>query len=97
MKNALVQAPDTAGFSDPLNITLLPALPKQWPDGTITNGRLRGGILLNLTWTDGRLSNASFFVDREITSAREVKVVYNSNVIGSFTTSKGLRRSFGRS
>jgi len=94
--NALIQAPDTASFSDPLNVTLLPALPKQWADGSLTNTRIRGGMIMNLTWSGGMLSKASFLVDKDIQSPRKVNVLAANKVLGSFVTAKGLRRSFSQ-
>ncbi|CAE7084096.1 unnamed protein product [Rhizoctonia solani] len=50
--NALVQAPDTASLSDPLAITLLPALPSAWGSGSIESVRIRGGMTLDFSWSN---------------------------------------------
>ena len=90
IKNAIIQAPDVPTLATPLIITLLPALPKQWDAGSIKGARVRGGISINLHWSEGKLNRASFSVDALIIS-RPVKVVYAGKVLHSFTTSPGLR------
>jgi len=39
-------------------LRLLPTLPKQWPNGSISGLRGRGGFVVNMTWRDGALSEA---------------------------------------
>lgn len=39
-------------------IHLLPALPSAWPVGTVTGVRCRGGLSIDLSWMDGRLTFA---------------------------------------
>ncbi|KAF5381765.1 hypothetical protein D9615_005480 [Tricholomella constricta] len=93
--NALIQAPDVASYSTPLTVTLLPALPKQWPSGSIRGARVRGGISINLHWNKGRPTSAIFKADSNVV-ARPVQVVYGGKTLTSFTTSGGLTRAITR-
>ncbi|KAH0579033.1 hypothetical protein H2248_003194 [Termitomyces sp. 'cryptogamus'] len=87
--NALFQAPDVANYSNPLTVTLLPALPKQWPSGSITGARLRGGLTFDLRWKNGKPVSASFKADANVVS-RNVLVLCRGKTLASFKTSSGL-------
>ncbi|KAF8664131.1 hypothetical protein AX16_000821 [Volvariella volvacea WC 439] len=87
--NALLQAPDVPTNEAPLIITLLPALPKQWSNGSIRGAKVRGGITIDFSWRGGRLTSATLKVGTQIRS-RRVQVVYGGSVLRSFTSSAGL-------
>ena len=52
----------TAGVTEMLvqstatSIRILPALPRQWPNGSLKGVRARGGAQVDVTWKDGRLT-----------------------------------------
>jgi alpha-L-fucosidase 2 len=54
----------TAGMTELLmqshssEISLLPALPEQWPNGAVKGFRARGGFDIDLAWNNGALTNA---------------------------------------
>ncbi|TYC20017.1 glycoside hydrolase family 95-like protein, partial [Micromonospora sp. MP36] len=45
-------------------IHLLPALPKDWADGSFTGLRARGGYEVSCTWRDGRVTDFTVVADR---------------------------------
>ena len=72
----------TAGICEMLvqshagEIVLLPALPTEWPNGSVKGLRARGGFTLDLTWKNGKVT------DYRITAPtpREVKVKVNGEI-----------------
>lgn len=67
-------------------IQLLPALPKSWPDGSVSGLRARGGFDVSLTWKAGRLTAATI-LSRDGTPAR----VHYGETMRALTVSRGER------
>ncbi|KAF8811090.1 glycoside hydrolase family 95 protein [Phlegmacium glaucopus] len=90
--NALLQAPDVSSLTTPLVITLLPALPVQWPSGSIRGARVRGGISVDMQWKEGRLTGTLLTVDSRNRNVRQrsVRVVYDGRVLASFYSEAGI-------
>ena len=53
-------------------IRVLPALPKKWPDGSLTGVRLRGGAKADISWEQGQLTRLRLQTDH----ATQYRVLY---------------------
>ena len=57
-------------------IELLPALPKEWPEGKVTGLRARGGFTVDISWKDGKVTAYRILSPQ----SREVKVRLNGEL-----------------
>ncbi|MFG2375448.1 glycoside hydrolase N-terminal domain-containing protein [Streptomyces sp. NPDC048504] len=63
--------------SDGRDVELLPALPTDWPDGSVCGLRARGGLTADIRWRDGQLAVASIRASR----AADVRVRYGADLL----------------
>jgi alpha-L-fucosidase 2 len=87
-QNALVQAPDVPSLNSTITITLLPALPSAWNTGSVKGLRVRGGLAVDLEWSDGKATSGSVSADSSA-PARPVEVVYQGKQVAAFTAAGG--------
>ena len=62
--------------STPDKITLLPALPSRWSEGSLKGVRVRGGGKADITWINGHLSEVRLVINHDAS----YKVAYGSKV-----------------
>lgn len=91
-QNALVQAPDVASLNTTITITLLPALPTAWKSGSVTGLRVRGGLAINLEWSNGKATSGSVTIHNSA-PRRAVRVVYRGKEVAAFMTQGGKTTS----
>ncbi|WP_405945604.1 glycoside hydrolase family 95 protein [Streptomyces prunicolor] len=63
--------------SDGKDVELLPALPADWPEGSVCGLRARGGLTVDIRWRDGQLTAASIRASR----AADVRLRYGADLL----------------
>jgi alpha-L-fucosidase 2 len=75
-------------------ISLLPALPAQWPTGAIEGLRARGGFGVDLSWKDGQLEKAVIRSTQDapcrIRTKKPVRIYSGGKAIGTFSEEENL-------
>ena len=56
-------------------INLLPALPEAWPEGHIKGLKARGGFIVDMWWSDGKLIKANISSE----NGGKAKIRYNND------------------
>jgi alpha-L-fucosidase 2 len=74
-------------------IELLPALPKEWPTGSIAGLRARGGYELSLAWSDGKLVSVKV---KNVSGAGSCQVRYGDKVVGLSLKKAEMKRLNGQ-
>ena len=72
-------------------IDLLPALPKDWPTGSVKGLRARGGFEVDIEWQDGKLTRA---VIRNVSSPTGKCVVRYQDRVKKLSVTRGESREF---
>ncbi|KAI0827177.1 Six-hairpin glycosidase-like protein [Trametes gibbosa] len=96
--NGLIQTPDMASLSDIFTVFILPALPSNWPRGSIRGARLRGGLSIDFAWTGtgtGSTTLTSLVVTAgahtDVVASRRVRIVHEGKELALFEVKAGMR------
>lgn len=69
----------------PFILHLLPALPSEWKNGSISQLKARGGFLVGIKWADGKLQSAKFTATKDGT----FRVVYDGKLSSNISLKAG--------
>ncbi|KAM5541725.1 hypothetical protein V8D89_004454 [Ganoderma adspersum] len=87
--NGLIQVPDVPSTSDVYDVYILPALPTNWPSGSIKNARLRGGLGISFAWGNSALTSLQV-MGESVTTRRQIRFWHKGEVIRQLTSSPGM-------
>ena len=68
MLEALVES---RWMPDATDVELLPAVPEQWPEGSVTGVHVRGGAVIHMTWKSGKVESLTLHA----TSSRAIRLI----------------------
>ncbi|KAI0634935.1 glycoside hydrolase family 95 protein [Trametes polyzona] len=91
--NGLVQAPDVPTPSHIYVVTVLPALPKQWPKGSLKGVRLRGGVSVSFSWkpSAGPTALTSLVVTAGAHAVeRQMRIMHGGKELKTFVVQPGM-------
>ena len=91
MQNGLIQVPDTASLSDVFTVHILPALPSNWPQGSIRGARLRGGLTVDFAWSNKGALTSLVVSAGANASSRKMRLVHRGQELKSFVAQPGMR------
>ncbi|KIY63304.1 glycoside hydrolase family 95 protein [Cylindrobasidium torrendii FP15055 ss-10] len=84
--NAIVQTPDVADEDMPFVVSVLPALPDAWSEGSVRGVRGRHAMSIDLKWSSGELKEMEVRVGSTDLRPRSVQIHYKGRVISAFET-----------
>ncbi|KAH9855593.1 glycoside hydrolase family 95 protein [Lenzites betulinus] len=103
--NGLIQTPDVASLSDIFTVFILPALPSNWPRGSIRGAHLRGGLSVDFSWAPadsdagktaagtGALTSlvVSAAPNADVAAPRQMRIVHGGKELALFEVRAGMR------
>ena len=66
--------PTTQHLTPTTQIELLPALPKEWPTGTVKGLKARGGYTVDMAWKNGKVTEVTI----KASKAGTLHLLYNN-------------------
>ncbi|KAI0646085.1 glycoside hydrolase family 95 protein [Trametes meyenii] len=89
--NGLIQTPDSASLSDVFTVNVLPALPSNWPQGSIRGAHLRGGLTIDFSWGNKGALTSLVVSAGANASNRKMRVVHGGRELRSFVVEPGMK------
>lgn len=62
-----------------VEISILPAVPKEWKNGAVTGIVLKGNLRLDLEWKNGTIVKADLYTKQDTTFLENIAVLYNDH------------------
>ena len=84
-----MQAPDEPSTSNVYTVNILPALPSNWPSGSVKGVRLRGGLSASFGWGGGKVSSLSVSTS-DSAPVRNVQFMQGETVLHTMVTGPSM-------